>query len=247
MNPANPARARRPALGTIVLLMLPNLLWLARPHDIVTWVQALVLPSCMLITLFALLGRRPWLACLLLAPFEIYYVAQYHHPTSAEIIATIVATNPRETREYFGALLMPLALCLAAGLALACLAAWWSFRAGLRWRGRLRAAIVAIAIATPLATAVAGFAGARGTFAARAHAGAALLQTLADQVQPGYPFGVFQRLAEYRRESDAMRADAAKLDAFRFHAHRTGPQPHRRQVYVLVIGESSRRDHWQLF
>src|SRR5579875_3508891 len=106
MNPANPARARRPALGTIVLLivllMLPNLLWLARPHDIVTWVQALVLPSCMLITLFALLG-----------PMEIYYVAQYHHPTSAEIIATIVATNPRETREYFGALLMPLALCLA--------------------------------------------------------------------------------------------------------------------------------------
>jgi glucan phosphoethanolaminetransferase (alkaline phosphatase superfamily) len=44
-----------------------------------------------------------------------------------------------------------------------------------------------------------------------------------------------------------MRAEAAKFKTFRFHAHRAGPPLRQRQVYVLVIGESSRRANWQLF
>ncbi|MDE2496785.1 MAG: DUF1705 domain-containing protein, partial [Xanthomonadaceae bacterium] len=106
----------------IVLLMLPNLVWLAHDHTLSVWTAALLLPLAMLTVLFALLGRWPWLSCLLLAPFallaplEFYYVAQYHHPTSAQIIATIIATNPLEIREYFGHLIPLLALALLAGL-----------------------------------------------------------------------------------------------------------------------------------
>jgi glucan phosphoethanolaminetransferase (alkaline phosphatase superfamily) len=43
-----------------------------------------------------------------------------------------------------------------------------------------------------------------------------------------------------------LRHDISTLDHFRFHASRTAAIG-RRQVYVLVIGEASRRDHWQLF
>ena len=77
----------------ILLLMLPNLIWLWFGHGIDVWMDALVVPSILLLVLFALLGNRLWLACLVLAPFAM--IANYHHPTFPEIIATIVATNPR--------------------------------------------------------------------------------------------------------------------------------------------------------
>jgi glucan phosphoethanolaminetransferase (alkaline phosphatase superfamily) len=65
-------------------------------------------------------------------------------------------------------------------------------------------------------------------------------------VQFGYPFGMIPRIVNYRREWSNLRADVDRLDAFRFHARRIAEIP-QRQVYVLVIGEASRRDHWQLF
>ncbi|HET6914342.1 MAG TPA: phosphoethanolamine transferase [Rhodanobacteraceae bacterium] len=238
--------------GLLLLLMLPNVLWLWSAHGISVWVDALVFPLVLLAVWFALLGDWPWLACLLLAPFaalaplEAFYIAQYHHPTSPEVIATLVATNPRETREYLGTLLIPLLLCMAAGLALALAAAWSSRHGRWPWKSRARAWIVTIAVATPLAAAIVAASSARGGAAVRGHAGITTLDSLAAVVTQGYPFGVISRVHEYRAEWLQMRAEAAKLDAFRFHASRIDAL-HQRQVYVLVIGESSRRDRWQLF
>jgi glucan phosphoethanolaminetransferase (alkaline phosphatase superfamily) len=235
----------------IALLMLPNLVWLAHDASGKTWVAALVLPLGLLAVWFALLGRVPWLACLLLAPFallaplEAFYISQYHHPTSAQIIATIVATNPLETREYLGGMLVPLALALLAGLALALLAAWWSWRARLAWGGAGRAAALCGGIAAILVPLGVAYATAKPE-GASAHAPSPLV-AVNNAVTEGYPAGVIPRIVTYRREWDRMRAEAAKLEGFRFHAHRIGPPPHRRQVYVLVIGESSRRANWQLF
>lgn len=251
-RPARPRLAIGLISSLLLLLMLPNLLWLWSAHGISVWVEALVLPLVLLAVWFALLGEWPWLACLLLAPFtalaplETFYVAQYHHPTSAEVIATLVATNPRETREYLGALLVPLVLCMAAGLALAFAAGWSSRHAKWSWKSRARAWIVTIALAAPLAAAIVAASSVRGGAAVRGHAGVTTLASLIAVVTQGFPFGVIPRVFEYRREWLAMRADAAKLAAFRFHAHRT-TDLRRRQIYVLVIGESSRRDHWQLF
>lgn len=86
-----PGQNRRLALCAIamliVLLMLPNLIWLGYSHSLSTWIEALVLPATLLTVVFALLGRWPWVACLLLAPFallaplEAFYVATYQtHP-----------------------------------------------------------------------------------------------------------------------------------------------------------------------
>jgi glucan phosphoethanolaminetransferase (alkaline phosphatase superfamily) len=236
----------------VFLLMLPNLLWLASVHGISEWVQALVLPLILFAVLFALLGDWLWLACLLLTPFamlapmEAFFIARYHHPTSAEIIATIVATTPRETREFLGPLLIPLLLCVAGGFALALVAAWSSYRAKLRWQHRSRAWIVTIMIAAPLTTALVAAASAGGSLATRSNTGITTLESLMGPVQQGYPFGVIQRVAEYRSEWTAMRSNASKLDFFRFHAQRADAL-RQRQVYVLVIGESSRRDRWELF
>ena len=67
-----------------------------------------------------------------------------------------------------------------------------------------------------------------------------------DSIRYGYPFGLFPRLEDYRDEWASMRAEVAHMRSFRFRSHRLASL-RQRQVYVLVIGEASRRDHWQLF
>lgn len=244
------------AIGLLVaLVMLPNLVWLAHDASGPVWVSALVLPLAMLAIWFALLGSWPWLACLLLlplallAPLETYYVAQYHHPTSAQIIATIVATNPLEAQEYFGRSLIPLALVLVGGMAVALLATWSTFRARLRWHGPLRIGFLCagiVAMLVPLGVNVATSRH-RSSAGSESESASAPLRDYAHAIEDGYPFGVLPRIVDYRREWNRMRSDAARFKAFRFHAHRAGPPLHQRQVYVLVIGESSRRANWQLF
>ena len=240
----------------IVLVMLPNMVWLAHDPAGPVWVAALVLPIAMLAIWFAALGRWPWIACLLLtplallAPLETYYVALYHHPTSAQIIATIVATNPLEAREYFGRSLLPLVLLLPAGALVALAAAWVSRRAGLRWRrytrfGLLGAGVVAMLV--PLGIGIATSRYKSSTNPDAEESAPAPLRDYGYAIEDGYPFGVIARTVEYRHEWNRMRAEAAKFRAFRFHAHRVGAPLRERQVYVLVIGESSRRANWQLF
>ncbi len=256
MNAEVSAQARGPAWAAITalfaLLMLPNVVWLAVGASTHIWVDALFMPGVLLLLLFALLGWRPWIACVLLAPFamlaplEAFYIGTYHRPTFAEILATIATTNPRELREYLGGMLLPLVLCLVVGLLVALLAAWCSRRSGLRLRGLAQASIVVLAIVAIVAVGlVAGFA-ADGDRAARLRAGAHRLVSLPEEIQYGYPFGMFQRVTEYHRLWKQMHDNASRLDAFRFHARRIGTVG-RRQVYVLVIGEASRRANWQLF
>ena len=246
-------RASVSVAALILLLLLPNLVWLAYAHTPAIWVAALVLPLAMLAILFALLGRWPWLACLLLAPFallaplECYYITQYHHPTSAQIIATIVATNPLETREYFGALVIPLVLALLAGLGVALLAAWRSFKARLRWRGLSRIGVGCAGIIAMLVPLGVNLVSARAMSAAASASAATPWQDYGQAIEQGFPFGIGPRIIEYRQEWDRMRREAARFKAFQFHAQRAGPVPGQRQIYVLVIGESSSRDNWQLF
>ena len=232
--------------------MLPNLVWLWVGHGIVVWVSALVVPSILLLALFAFSGNCIWLPCLLLMPFaalspvEAFYIGEYLHPSTEQIVATIVATNPREIWEYLGYMLFLIVPCMAAGMLLAACAAWQSARSRLHWTHRSRAWVITGAISLPLSVFAVASITAPGSIAARAHAGIQTLMGLGDPIEAGYPLGIFIRVADYRREWLAMRTDAARMNAFRFHAHRITAIA-QRQIYVLVIGESSRRDHWQLF
>jgi glucan phosphoethanolaminetransferase (alkaline phosphatase superfamily) len=240
-------RARMAVSALILLIMLPNLIWLWIGHGFTIWMSGLIVPILLMTFLFAIFGKRVWLACVLLTPFaalapiEALYVFTYLHPTNAGILATLGATNPREMYEYLGCAIAPILICVTAGLLLAFLAIQWSWQSDIRWNHRSRGWAITTAITLPLAMGVATF-----VIPARLHARAHMISALSDSVEPGYPFGLFLRIAEYQSEWRQVRIDAARLDAFRFHAHRSSTIG-QRQVYVLVIGESSRRDHWQIF
>jgi glucan phosphoethanolaminetransferase (alkaline phosphatase superfamily) len=266
--PVPTRRARWAIVALIALLMLPNLVWLAVGHGTETWAAGLLLSSLLLLMFFALLGNVPWLACLLLAPFaalaplEAFYVGSYQGPSTAEILATLVATNPREAYEFLGLALIPILLCVAAGFLLALLAAWWNWRSRNAWRHRSRAWAVTAAITLPIAVLGVAFANSSGNLHSREQDTAESVVAMGDPIANGYPFGLIARIAEYHSEWKQMRESAAALGRFRFNAHRADAprtngnssdgnssvaSAHPRQVYVLVIGESSRRDHWQLF
>jgi glucan phosphoethanolaminetransferase (alkaline phosphatase superfamily) len=235
-----------------LLLLLPNLIWLYVEYGLTTWISGLIVPALLLALLFAVLGKRIWLACLLLAPFaalapvEASYIAIYQRPTSAEILATFGATNPREIYEYLGSALIPTLICVISGLLLALLATLLAWHSGIRWKHRSRSWTLIICLTLPLVSTVVFFA----TKAKSTHShlinNELVVADLTDSFEKGYPFGAILRIIHYRKEWAEMRLDAAKIDAFTFHAHRTTSVV-KRQIYVLVIGESSRRDHWQLF
>jgi glucan phosphoethanolaminetransferase (alkaline phosphatase superfamily) len=246
-------RAHWSLVALVALLMLPNFIWLFYGHGAIVWVCALVVPAVLLLTVFAALGNQLWLACLVLlpsvvlAPVEAFYIDAYRRPSSAEILATIFASNLRETREYLGDELLPLLACACFAILVAVLAVYWTRRARLVWHHPSRRWALTIVLATPLA-AIAGVAvSSQGDFRQRLQDGVEILSPLTDAIESGYPFGIPQRLIVYRREWAAMREASARLAAFRFQAHRVEPSTGGRQVYVLVIGESSRRNHWQLF
>jgi glucan phosphoethanolaminetransferase (alkaline phosphatase superfamily) len=236
----------------LALLMLPNFIWLVTSVAAPRWDEGLVFPILLLLFLFSIFGTRIWLACLLLAPFatlaplECFYIATYHRPTSAEILGTISATNPGETIGYFGWSLLPLTLSMLLGLSLSLLAARLSYRAQIEWSGRTREWTLASGLILPtMVWAIGAFVG-KGSIYDHLASSTRSVKSMTQPIESGYPFGIIPRLWEYRSEWKAMYSTFAELSTFRFHSRLSSPTQ-RRQVYILVIGESSRRDHWQLF
>lgn len=236
-------------LAFLLLLFLPNVIWLLVAQGNVL-LRALLIPAAITALLFAVFGRRIWLACTILAPFAVLapleglYIYRFQNPSTAAVLATVFASNPREIREYLGGLLTPVCLVTALSLTLTLVTVWCIWRADLRWQHRSRKMVLAVLIGTPLLV----------TGLALLTSKPEVLERMKEKtpglvfetVSQGYPFGIVTRLAEYHEQWLLMRDNAARIAAFRFNASQVAPSE-KRQIYVLVIGESSNRTHWQLF
>ncbi len=65
-------------------------------------------------------------------------------------------------------------------------------------------------------------------------------------LESSFPIGVPMRIAHWYRERSAMLSEIDRLRSFRFNVHATANATER-QIYVLIIGEASRADHWGLY
>lgn len=214
--------------------------------------QALTLALALYLFLLSLIGRPHVLAWLLLplallVPAEIYYFRLYHSPSSSHIIAIIAETNPAEASDYLRGQL-PVLLAIWVAHALLCVGLCLALtRRRVLWPGRPRlmtllasaVTIIAVVYANTEEAAVPNIA----TSNSQPH-------NMISPVKPnlvviGYPFGVPFRALQYVMEKREIEETERRLLAFRFHAHQQETIAGK-QVYVLVIGETGRRDHWQL-
>jgi glucan phosphoethanolaminetransferase (alkaline phosphatase superfamily) len=248
-------------LGYVLLLLSPNLVWLAQcdgrffEHSIPYALMSGLLPAIVTITgIFGIFGRRLWIACLLLLPFfplipiEVAYIAHYREPTWYAIIATILESNSREAVDFLGAAIWPLLLACMLSTLYGVFAIAAVRRAGLTWLGRTRvwalmsSAAICVLFAVSAWRTPSGRASAGGVGSAPGHR----LPAWTEDIEPSFPIGVPIRYMHFRSEWKAMRESSQRLATFRFGAHSTRPLA-QRQIYVLVIGETGRRDRWQLY
>lgn len=254
---------------TIALVLSPNFVWLAitdrlyLAHSVPYILMAAVFPSLIAVLgLFSLLGRWPWLPTLLVLPFlavmpiETAYIVRYGEPTFYAIIATIFESNSREAIDFLGPLIWPLGIATLACVAFGVFAVVHLYRCGYVWRHRSRLWILTAcltAAAMPLALSwlhpqpapVAAATSAASGETPAAPTALPLPFWLA-RIEPSFPVGVAVRLYHYRADWEAMRKSAERLKKFQFHARQLVDVP-QRQVYVLVIGETGRRDRWQMY
>jgi glucan phosphoethanolaminetransferase (alkaline phosphatase superfamily) len=226
-------------------------------------VQATPLTAVVLfeLLLLALLGR-PWLWLLLHLPFllwlpgELFYLHHYGTPTSAHVFAIMGETNHDEISGYLGKRIW---------LELAGAVLWLAFLLGsLRffyrhvapWRHRTRLwtllaiglslAVTLLAYKRASDEAVAGAAklqsGCAGEFC-----GYTALSPFFHVFIDSYPFGVPVRLYDYHMQRRMLAHYAAILKNEDPGLRRTPGLDEQAEVYVVVIGESARADHWQLF
>lgn len=251
---------RRIALSSLVvlalLLMVPNVaLVFASPHlKKLSWVTAsLAVPAGLLVVYFAAFGRRPRLACLLMTPFAALaptaalYIFRYRTPVTEAVVGTVAATNPAEAADFLGPWLWVLPILSVVAGALAVIAGELSARAKLQFVAsrRVHTALTALVVVPVIAFISLQVAADRSPSTEPAGAEAPDARAFR-VVQDSYPFGIPITLGGWWHDRVRLQAAVARTRNFRFHAYRAA-HPGRRQIYVLVIGESSRRDHWQLF
>lgn len=249
-NSHSGGRARAALAIFILALLLPNLVWFFVGHRSDNYVSATIVSIALLALFFAMFGTRLWIACALLAlmvvlmPVEVFYLLRYGQPSTASIVATVFASNPREVIEFLGSSAWLLVVSVPAATAFALFTIVKVYQADLRWRHRLRDWILLFAFLAPIITVA----------IAAATTGKGALQQMMrhaqmaanDGIEPGYPFGPLLRFAQYGHHRMELHRNAMQLRTFSFHA-RAGSTAPRRQIYVFVLGESSQKARWQMF
>lgn len=264
--------SRRGAWATALLLVLPSLpvLWICADSLIgdargssasAAGLSRALLPLELHLAFFALAlaiaGRLSRLGPLLLPaialmPAELFYLVRFGSPSDANVYGIIAETHLDEAISWMGPLLWIAPLATAISLVLG---AWALRTTDWRWRHRSRWWVLAGALLAAagwwvadritqvdLGPDVEAEAPELPVVASGEQAG------LRDLVAASYPWGLPLRAAEYLRFREALRAHhhpITDLQARRAIAAASGSQ--RREIHLLVIGESSRPDRWSLY
>ena len=251
------------ACGVLILafvLMLPNLSWLSVEGRPPGFLGEILLPGLATVALLLSLKSKLWVGALLLspwtvlAPFESYYILDFGKPSDSHLIGILSDTTVVEAGGFITGIAGRLGLLSLAVTFVAIFVVFRAFRQQYQWRGRSRYWVLSSCVLALLLPEVAKLnAPSRALQIQVAQAARAPGAELADDASPElfdyllpvYPTGVPVRMLTYARQRRALNDAMAMLADFRFEASQAALNG-RRQIYVLVIGEAGRPDHWQL-
>jgi len=238
--------------GFIFLLFLPNLILILHDPSLVPIVRGIFVSGLLVGTVFAIFARHLWLACLLflpfvaLAPVEAYYMTRYGVPSDANIIATVFESNLSEASAYFGPAKVYLELAVLGAAAAGLFIAVQLKMSRLSWTHKSRWWVIGVCMGVPVLNIVMVLLNHAAPASSTESEIAKSLDRLTLETYATYPFGKYWSFVEYVKQWRAVRDAAKGLAGFTFQARSKSPISSR-QIYVLVIGEASRRDHWSLF
>jgi glucan phosphoethanolaminetransferase (alkaline phosphatase superfamily) len=211
--------------------------------------------SVALWALWIAIWGRSYRACLivspalLIVPVATYFLLAYHSWLTPTVLGIILETNAEETWQFMHGLWWVVLLAYGALAAGAYLSLRGMRRHDLRWRHWTRFAVLASVpgifaslylIYQDQEKLAADLQPLYDPFRAPAH------QIAVENLRDTFPFGMILQVSDLVVSERKIAAASRTLTAFRFGAHQDISYDGR-QVYVLVIGESARRDRWSLY
>lgn len=241
----------------LMLVLSPQLYLMPAPEKLAHWLRWSIAPALLFLSLLLTCSTQlhraiwAWFPLVLLAPQELFYIATYHKVTDAHAMAIIAETDLAEAAGYLsglGWLILPAVLCIMLLFVLTSAVfkvqqyRWIRFGRPIVWGATLvlvgwlwqqevqyRQLYPVIAKANSTETALAQ----------------RPLPNSHNLFHQSYPLNLLLAANEFRVQKAALAKVAEQVADFKFAA--TQPQaPAKRQIYVLVIGETLRPDRLQL-
>jgi glucan phosphoethanolaminetransferase (alkaline phosphatase superfamily) len=187
------------------------------------------------------LARRILHLLLFFILLELFYRLAYGGAVSPGLLRSVPETSKRETVELLaGHQALTVSLSLVALLAIFALITSWNSNFNISVRRGIQTAVVSmVMIGTSLVIGLMQFPDT-----------ATLKRVVLDELRSAFPFDVATAFAAVGTDWTHARGEAATRAAFRFsNAHRLvspSAQP-AREIYVVMVGETSRRINWSLF
>ena len=237
-------------------LLLPSILLLEIDRDVAS-IQKLVI-SLILLVCWHLSFRKPshavisMLPFFLILPFDLFFTQVYQEPPTTAIIGIVAHTTPKESLDYLNGRKLEIFLVLLLSLSVWASALWSidslmptrpsRFLTFSRWVGRCVTVtwIAVLAWSFAAASMTPAFAGKSGSNAEKE----GNLALNFSRLTGTFPFGRIFSVSDYMIGEQKAVALVEQLRDFSFGA--STPPDQARQVYVLVIGETSRRDRYQI-
>ena len=237
------------------LILAPAILSLwCEPTPIEDRLQACAY-SIVLWTVWLAIWGSSYRACLaatpllIITPVAVYLLLAYHSQPTPAVIGIIAETDFEESSQFLRGLWLPVALAYGLTAATAIIALRLMHRQDILWRHRSRWWVLIMAPSAWCALFL---------LYQRQEAIAADLRPPSDpfriapeplaieNLRNALPFGVVLELSDYLAGERNIAVAERALAGFRFGA-RQSLSTSDRQVYILVIGESARRDRWSLY
>lgn len=232
----------------LILLLLPSLylLLLTEQYNffLLNIISIFVLYSLIKSTKYSLV----FLPLLWLLPAYLYYIHIYKSAISEQVLGIVLETNAQEAWSFLGAsVYWYLFLCGIWCLACSYLC-YLHYKQPIVWQHRSRYWVLVIGLIyfitnfylqKNISDEINQAVGSEENFLVQERNG--FLQ----EIKQTYPFGFFISLYDLWHEQEKIQQAFNHNKNFSFESVSTLAQ-HQKQVYVLVIGETSRRENWQL-
>ena len=236
------------AISVVVCLFLPNLFYACNFHlALVDLVRVFAGSSLFCLMFFAIFGGvNKWslllLPVLVWVPIECFYSWRYREPTSAHVISIVMETSWEEVRGYVQLGTEGLLLLLYLVVVL-----WSLAKCNYQWSHRSRfwmigGGLVVLAYLCVIERIAENSLPSFKTDKFNEHP---VSKIGLDSFSSSYPLSISLRLADYLYQISVLKNARSVLVG-----QSTGLRRDEKsevEVYVVVIGESSRADHWSLY